>query len=196
VSRPPTAFSSGLRRVPGRAIADLSLTTENVSTVLTGACCRDTIGVSTLPSASTAINHSRPDAGSYRRKLGTPRRAPCRSRARRRQWRARVQHRGRAASGRATAPSMTTRSRARQARRVPSSPPARLFVSLAIIGGLGNAVAAGLFLIMLWTWQHGIFWNQAIPLAAIVLSAVLIATKTAVVVRTFMRQPFSLTGTG
>ena len=90
---------------------------------------------------------------------------------------------------------MTTRSRARQARRVPSSPPARLFVSLAIIGGLGE-VAAGLFLIMLWTWQHGIFWNRAIPLAAIVLSAVLMATKTAVVVRTFMRQPFSLTGTG
>src|SRR5262245_18966756 len=51
---------------------------------------------------------------------------------------------------------------------------ARLFVSLAVCACTG-ASAAGLLLTILWTWHHGT--HQAIPQAAIVLSAVLIPLR-------------------
>jgi O-antigen/teichoic acid export membrane protein len=45
---------------------------------------------------------------------------------------------------------------------------ARLFVSLIVFASIG-ASAAGLCLIVLWTWQHNAFSDQSVPLAAIVL---------------------------
>jgi O-antigen/teichoic acid export membrane protein len=53
---------------------------------------------------------------------------------------------------------------------------ARLFASLAVIAGLG-ASAAGLLLITVWPWQHVVFSDQAIPLAAIALSAAVMPTR-------------------
>ena len=53
---------------------------------------------------------------------------------------------------------------------------ARLFSSLAVFTGIGASIA-GLFLIILWAWQHGTFSGQAIPLAAIALSAVLMPMR-------------------
>jgi O-antigen/teichoic acid export membrane protein len=69
---------------------------------------------------------------------------------------------------------------------------ARLFVSLAVFGGSG-ASAAGLLLIILWTWQHSTFSDQPIPLAAIVLSAALMPVR---VIANIAGMIFSATGRG
>src|SRR5215472_569527 len=69
---------------------------------------------------------------------------------------------------------------------------ARLFVSLAILAGTA-ASAAGLLLIILWTWQHGTFSDQTISLAAIVLSAVLMPMRAITNVTVVI---FSATGCG
>jgi O-antigen/teichoic acid export membrane protein len=53
---------------------------------------------------------------------------------------------------------------------------AGLFATLTIFASAG-AGAAGLLLIILWLWQHGTFSGQAISLAAIVLSAVLMPMR-------------------
>jgi O-antigen/teichoic acid export membrane protein len=53
---------------------------------------------------------------------------------------------------------------------------ARLFVSLTVFATIG-ASAAGLFLIVLWTWRHNTFSDQAVPLAAIVLTAILMPMR-------------------
>ncbi len=69
---------------------------------------------------------------------------------------------------------------------------ARLFVSLAVFAGTG-ASAAGLLLIILWAWQHTAFSDQAIPLAAIVLSAVLMPMRA---ITNISGMIFSVTGRG
>jgi O-antigen/teichoic acid export membrane protein len=69
---------------------------------------------------------------------------------------------------------------------------ARFFVSLAVFAGTG-ASAAGLLLIILWTWQHGAFSNQAIPLAAVLLSAVLMPIRAITNISVII---FSVTGRG
>ena len=69
---------------------------------------------------------------------------------------------------------------------------AQLFVSLAVFAGIG-ASAAGLFLIILWTWQHNTFSYQAIPLAAIVLTAVLMPLRAITNISVLI---FSVTGRG
>jgi O-antigen/teichoic acid export membrane protein len=53
---------------------------------------------------------------------------------------------------------------------------AGLFATLAFFAGTASG-AAGLFLILLWTWQDGIFASQVIPLAAIVVSAALMPLR-------------------
>jgi O-antigen/teichoic acid export membrane protein len=53
---------------------------------------------------------------------------------------------------------------------------ARILVSLGAFACTG-AGAAGAFLAILWAWQHGTFSGQVIPLAAIVLSAVLMPLR-------------------
>jgi O-antigen/teichoic acid export membrane protein len=53
---------------------------------------------------------------------------------------------------------------------------ARLFVSLAIVAGLG-ASTAGVLLINVWPLQHSAFSEQTIPLAAIALSAALMPMR-------------------
>jgi O-antigen/teichoic acid export membrane protein len=67
---------------------------------------------------------------------------------------------------------------------------ARFFASLAVFAGTG-ASAAGLLLIILWTWQHGTFLNQAIPLAAILLSALLMPIRA---ITNITLMIFSVTG--
>src|SRR5215469_1540124 len=69
---------------------------------------------------------------------------------------------------------------------------ARLFVSLAVFAGIG-ASAARLFLVVLWTWQHNIFSDQVVPLAAIVLTAVLMPMRA---VTNISILTFSVTGRG
>jgi O-antigen/teichoic acid export membrane protein len=69
---------------------------------------------------------------------------------------------------------------------------ARLFVSLAVFGGSG-ASAAGLLLIILWTWQHSTFSDQPIPLTAIALSAALMPMR---VITNISGMIFSVTGRG
>jgi hypothetical protein len=69
---------------------------------------------------------------------------------------------------------------------------ARLFSSLAVFTGIG-ASTAGLFLIILWAWQHGTFSGQAIPLAAIALSAVLMPMRA---ITNLSILIFSVTGRG
>jgi O-antigen/teichoic acid export membrane protein len=69
---------------------------------------------------------------------------------------------------------------------------ARLFVSLAVFAGAA-ASAAGLLLIILWGWQHGTFSNQAIPLTAILLSAVLMPIRAITNITVLI---FSVTGCG
>jgi O-antigen/teichoic acid export membrane protein len=53
---------------------------------------------------------------------------------------------------------------------------ARLFATLAVIAGLGTS-AAGLLLIIVWPWQHVVFSDRAVPLAAIALSAALMPMR-------------------
>jgi O-antigen/teichoic acid export membrane protein len=53
---------------------------------------------------------------------------------------------------------------------------AGLFATLALFASIG-ATAAGFVLIILWAWHHGTFSDQVIPLAAIVLSAVLMPMR-------------------
>jgi O-antigen/teichoic acid export membrane protein len=53
---------------------------------------------------------------------------------------------------------------------------ARLFASLAMFAGI-SATFGGLLLLVVWFWQHGIFLDQPVPLAAMILSAVLIPTR-------------------
>ncbi len=69
---------------------------------------------------------------------------------------------------------------------------ARLFSSLAIFTGIGASIA-GLLLIILWAWQHGTFSGQAIPLAAIALSAVLMPMRAITNISILI---FSVTGRG
>src|SRR5262249_18045163 len=69
---------------------------------------------------------------------------------------------------------------------------ARLFVSLAVFAGVG-AVAAGLFLIVLWTWRHSTFSDQTVPMAAIVLAAVLMPMRAVTNISILI---FSVTGRG
>src|SRR5215471_1601976 len=69
---------------------------------------------------------------------------------------------------------------------------ARLFVSLAVFAGIG-ASATGLFLVVLWTWRHNTFSDQAVPLAAIVLTAVLMPIR---VITNISILIFSVTGRG
>ena len=68
----------------------------------------------------------------------------------------------------------------------------RLFSSLAVFTGIG-ASTAGLFLIILWAWQHGTFSGQAIPLAAIALSAALMPMRAITNISILI---FSVTGRG
>jgi O-antigen/teichoic acid export membrane protein len=53
---------------------------------------------------------------------------------------------------------------------------ARLFASLAMFAGI-SATFGGFLLFVLWFWLHGIFLDQTVPVAAIILSAVLIPTR-------------------
>jgi O-antigen/teichoic acid export membrane protein len=69
---------------------------------------------------------------------------------------------------------------------------ARLFVSLAVLAGSG-ASAAGLLLIILWTWQFSAFSDTSIPLTAIALSAVLMPLR---VITNISGMIFSVTGRG
>jgi O-antigen/teichoic acid export membrane protein len=69
---------------------------------------------------------------------------------------------------------------------------ARLFVSLAVFAGAA-ASTAGVILIILWTWQHRAFGDQAFPFAAIVLSAVLMPLRA---ITNISIMIFSVTGRG
>jgi O-antigen/teichoic acid export membrane protein len=69
---------------------------------------------------------------------------------------------------------------------------ARLFVSLAVFAGAG-ASTAGVLLIILWTWQHSGFGDQAFPLTAIILSAVLMPLRAITNISVMI---FSVTGRG
>ena len=69
---------------------------------------------------------------------------------------------------------------------------AQLFVSLAIFGGSG-ACAAGLLLIILWTWQVNAFSDHSIPLATVALSAALMPMR---VITNIAGMIFSVTGRG
>jgi O-antigen/teichoic acid export membrane protein len=69
---------------------------------------------------------------------------------------------------------------------------ARLFVSLTVFAGI-EASAAGLFLVVLWTWRHNTFSDQAVPLTAIVLTAVLMPMRAVTNISILI---FSVTGRG
>ena len=69
---------------------------------------------------------------------------------------------------------------------------ARFFASLAVFAGTG-ASAAGLLLIIVWALQHGMFSNQLIPLAVILLSALLMPVRAITNITVMI---FSVTGRG
>src|SRR5215510_7508922 len=69
---------------------------------------------------------------------------------------------------------------------------ARLFVSLALFAGIA-ATAAGLLMIVPWLFHHGVFSDQAIPLAAIALSVALMPIRA---ITNISVMVFSVTGRG
>jgi len=69
---------------------------------------------------------------------------------------------------------------------------ARLFVSLTVFASIG-ASAAGLFLIVLWAWRHNAFSDQVVPLAAIILTAVMMPVRA---ITNISILTFSVTGRG
>jgi O-antigen/teichoic acid export membrane protein len=73
-----------------------------------------------------------------------------------------------------------------------ASEKARLFATLAVFAGI-SASAAGLSLIALWYWLDGAFLGPSIPLAAIILAAILIPLRT---ITNLCVTIFSVTGRG
>jgi O-antigen/teichoic acid export membrane protein len=73
-----------------------------------------------------------------------------------------------------------------------ASEKARLFATLAVFAGI-SASAAGLSLIALWYWLDGVFSGPSIPLAAIILAAILIPLRT---ITNLCVTIFSVTGRG
>ena len=69
---------------------------------------------------------------------------------------------------------------------------ARLFASIAVFAGMAASVAA-LFLIVLWTRQHGSVSGVSVPLGAIILSAILMPMR---VITNLSVTIFSATGRG